>query len=186
MYCKLLINTLPLFIETGLSFMKIVIRILVFFLLISSRIAAQHSATPPAQTVPAFEFYKLDKSLFTNKNLAVNKPLFFFFFDCTCDHCQQAMKYLNQHFKDFKNAGVYLISLDTQQAMTAFLNKYAPNVINQKNVTVLQDTKTEFITRFKPRKYPSLFLYDANRKLLDYEDNPDSMFRFSMLLNNPK
>jgi len=50
-------------------------------------------------------------------------------------------------------------------------------------VTMLQDTKNQFIIRFKPRKYPSLFLYDANKKLLDYEDNPENMFRFSKLLN---
>ena len=159
--------------------MNSMIRTLIFCLLASSGVMAQ----TPAQTVPAFEFYKFDKSLFTNKDLPANKPLFFFFFDCTCDHCQQAMKYLNQHFNDFKKTGVYLISLDTQQAMVTFLNKYAPDVINQKNVTVLQDTKTEFIARFKPRKYPSLFLYDSNRKLLVYEDNPDNMFRFSKQLN---
>ncbi len=164
--------------------MKITVKAFIFLMLISSSVAAQVDA-PPAQTVPAFEFYKFDKTLFTDKNLAVNKPLFFFFFDCTCEHCQHAMTYLNQNFKDYKKAGVYLISLDTQQTMDAFLHKYAPNVINQKNVTVLQDTKNEFILRFKPRRYPSLFLYDSNKKLLDYEDNPESMFRFSKLLNKP-
>ena len=165
--------------------MKIVMRIFIFFLLVSSNIAAQYAA-PPAQTIPAFEFSRFDKTVFTNKDLAANKPLFFFFFDCTCEHCQHAMTYLNQNFKDFKKAGVYLISLDTQPMINAFLNKYAPNVINQKNVTLLQDTKNEFITRFKPRQYPSLFLYDANKKLLGYEDNAESMFRFSKLLTNTK
>ena len=140
---------------------------------------------PPAQTVPAFEFSRLDKTSFTNKNLASNKPLFFFFFDCTCDHCQHAMAYLNANFNDFKKASIYLISLDSVQAINNFLHKYGPNVVGQKNVTVLLDSKTEFITKFKPRKYPSLFLYDANKKLLDYEDNPEAMFRFSILLNKP-
>jgi len=163
--------------------MKNVIRAFVFLLLISSHITAQVSAPSPAQTVPAFEFSRFDKTSFTNKDLAANKPLFFFFFDCTCDHCQHAMTYLNQNFNDYKKAAVYLISLDNQQMINAFLHKYAPNVINQKNVTLLQDTKSQFIVRFKPRKYPSLFLYAADKKLLDYEDNPDSMFRFSKLLS---
>jgi hypothetical protein len=94
------------------------------------------------------------------------------------------MTYLNANFKDYKKAAVYLISLDSIKAINNFLHKYGPNVVGQKNVTVLLDNKTEFIPKFKPRKYPSLFLYDANKKLLDYEDNPESMFRFSKLLNN--
>ncbi|HEX5151063.1 MAG TPA: redoxin domain-containing protein [Parafilimonas sp.] len=156
---------------------------LVFLLLVSSRINAQVPSPPPAQTVPAFEFSRFDKTAFTNKDLATNKPLFFFFFDYTCDHCQHAMTFLNQNFNEYKKAAVYLISLDNQQMMNAFLHKYAPNVINQKNVTILQDTKNQFIVRFKPRKYPSLFLYDANKKLLYYDDNPDNMFRFTKLLS---
>jgi peroxiredoxin len=164
--------------------MKSLIKSFVFFLLISSHVAAQYSVPPPAQTVPAFEFARFDKTEFTNKNLASNKPLFFFFFDCTCEHCQHAMTYLNANFKDYKNAAVYFISLDSVQTINNFLHKYAPDVIGQKNVTILLDAKTQFITKFKPRKYPSLFLYDANKKLLDYEDNPESMFRFSMLLKN--
>ena len=163
--------------------MKIVIRTLVFFLLISSQVAAQVSAPSPAQTVPAFEFSRFDKTSFTNKNLAADKPLFFLFFDCTCDHCQHAMTYLNANFKDYKKAAIYLISLDNQQMINDFMHKYAPAVLNQKNVTMLQDTKNEFIVRFKPRKYPSMFLYSVDKKLLDYEDNPESMFRFSKQLN---
>ena len=91
-------------IKALFSFMKSVIKSFVFFLLISSHVAAQYSVPPPAQTVPAFEFARFDKTAFTNKNLASNKPLFFFFFDCTCEHCQHAMTYLNANFKDYKNA----------------------------------------------------------------------------------
>jgi cytochrome oxidase Cu insertion factor (SCO1/SenC/PrrC family) len=166
-------------------FMKSVIKILVILLLISSHVAAQYSAPPPAQTVPAFEFSRFDKTSFTNKNLATNKPLFFFFFDCTCEHCQHAMTYLNANFKDFKKAAIYLISLDSVQTINNFMHKYAPDVTGQKNVTMLLDLKTEFIAKFKPRKYPSLFLYDANKKLMNYEDDPQNMFRFSILLNTP-
>jgi len=105
--------------------MKNVIKAFVFLLLISSRVAAQVSAPSPAQTIPAFEFSRFDKTSFTNKDLAANKPLFFFFFDCTCDHCQHAMTYLNQNFKDYKKAAVYLISLDNEQMINAFLHRAA-------------------------------------------------------------
>lgn len=163
--------------------MKSMLTVFVFLLLISSHVRAQVSGPVPAQTVPDFQFSKLDQTPFTNKDLATNKPLFFFFFDVGCDHCQHAMANLNANFKDYKKAAIYLITLDDQQKINAFMHTYGPNVQNQKNVTMLQDTKNEFIVRFKPRKYPSMFLYTADKKLVDYEDNAESMFRFTNHLN---
>ena len=161
--------------------MKSRIYVLVFFLLITSLLIAQ----TPAQTIPDFSFSKFDKTSFTNKNLATGKPLFFFFFDCDCDHCQHAMANLNEHYKDYKKAAIYLISLDDQQKIQAFMTKYAPAVTGQKNVTMLQDTRNEFIAKFKPIRYPSMFLYSTDKKLLDYEDNAESMFRFIKQINAP-
>jgi peroxiredoxin len=135
-------------------------------------------AQPPAQTIPAFDFYKADKSVFTNKNLAINKMVFFFFFDPTCEHCQQAMSSLDKNFQNYKKAAVYLISVNDHQTMQNFIDKYAPGLKDQKNITCLQDSKNEFIDRFKPMRYPSMFLYSPTKQLLDYEDNENSMFRF--------
>ena len=147
--------------------------------------SAKTFAQLPAQTVPAFNFYMLDKTAFANKNLASGKMLFFLFFDPTCDHCQHAMTNLNTHYNDYKKAAVYLICLDSKETINTFISKYAPDLKGKKNITLLQDTKNEFITKFHPRKYPSMFLYDSNKKLLDYEDNPESMFRFSKYINQP-
>ena len=135
-------------------------------------------AQTPAQTIPVFDFYRFDKTTFTNKNLTPGKMSFFMFFDCDCDHCQHAMANLNQHFTEYKKAAIYLISLDDQQKINAFMAKYAPDIKGQKNVTMLQDSKNEFIKKFGPRKYPSMFLYAADKKLLAYEDNPEKMSRF--------
>lgn len=162
--------------------MKHILTTLLFTTFISIHLYAQPPAEPPAQTVPDFLFYKQDKTAFTNKNVAQNKPLFFFFFDTDCDHCQLAMSNLNQHYQDYKNAAIYLISLDDWGKINAFMDKYAPNLKGKPNVTLLQDAKNEFIDKFKPIKYPSMFLYSEN-KLIDYEDNEYSMFRFLKHLN---
>jgi len=164
--------------------MKLVSKMLLIFLLTYCTVSAQYSA-PPAPTIPAFNFFKLDKSLFTNKNLAQDKMLFFFFFDADCEHCQHAMTNLNQHYEEYKKAAIYLISLDGQEKINQFINKYGPNLKDKKNVTLLQDLKNEFIVKFRPRKYPSMFLYSAEKKLIDYEDNEESMFRFSKQINAP-
>jgi len=81
----------------------------------------------PAQTLPEFEFSRLDKSAFTNKNLPHGKLLFFVFFDSDCDHCQRAVKNLDKQYKSFKKASVYLISLDDQDKINRFMIIYGHN-----------------------------------------------------------
>ncbi len=148
-------------------------------LIISVKISAQD----PAEIVPAFNLYKQDKSSFTNSNLARGKMLFFVFFDATCDHCQHAFQYMNQHHREFDKAAVYFITVDNPATTDLFLSKYGKNLKSQKNVTILFDLNNEFIRKFKPRKYPSLFLFSAQRKLLMYDDNEQNLPGFTKIIN---
>src|SRR6266540_1458927 len=109
--------------------MKHTLKTLIIFLLITFKVSAQG----PALTIPDFSFFKLDKSLFTNKNIEPGKMLFFFFFDADCEHCQHAMMNLNQHYPEYKKAAIYLISLDDQEKMNQFMDKYGPNLNTWKN-----------------------------------------------------
>ena len=154
--------------------MKTIVKTVVFFLLISSNISAQ----APARTVPDFNFFRLNKSSFTNRDLAAGKMLFFVFFDTDCDHCQHAMQYLSEHYQEFKKAAIYLITLDGQEKIAQFMSKYGNNLKDKKDVTILQDPKYEFMRKFRPRKYPSVFLYSSKKELILYDDNEQNMFRF--------
>jgi thiol-disulfide isomerase/thioredoxin len=147
--------------------MKFFIPTIILSLFISVNIAAQ----TPAATIPDFTFYKFDKTAFTNKDLATGKKIFFVFFDTECDHCQHGIQYLNQHQKELDKVAVYLLTLDNPAKAAAFLGKYGNNLINKKNILLLQDTKNQFILKFSPRKYPSLFLYSPQKKLLVYDDD---------------
>jgi peroxiredoxin len=142
------------------------------------------SAQIPAQTIPEFQFFRADKKPFTNKDLPGGKMLFFVFFDPGCDHCQHAMKNMDKNYLAFKKTATYLLSLDNHNKMNDFMDKYGPHLKKQKNVRLLQDQLNQFVPKFTPRKYPSMFLYSAERKLLDYEDNPESIFRFLNIINS--
>jgi peroxiredoxin len=141
------------------------------FLLVSCNIFAQNQA----KTIPEFKFFKLDKRAFTNKNLEPDKLLFFCFFDITCDHCRHAIEKINQHYAEFNKTAIYLITLDNQDGIKNFFSHYGPNLPGKKNVTILQDLQNEFIVKFRPVKYPSIFLYSREKKLIMYDDNPDNM-----------
>ncbi len=138
----------------------------------------------PVATVPVFTFYKADNSPFTNAQLASGKMLFFVFFDVTCENCRHAIQYIDNHGIAFKNAAVYLISLDEWDKVKLFLNKYGPRLENKTNITILRDTRNEFISKFSPVKYPSLFLFSAQKKLILYDDNEQNLNRFIQKINS--
>ncbi|MBK6965243.1 MAG: redoxin domain-containing protein [Bacteroidales bacterium] len=140
-------------------------------------------AQTPAQTIPEFTFYKLDKTPFTNKNVTIGKEVLFIFFDVTCDHCQHTISTLSKRISECQKISVYLISLEEKSAIINFLNQFGKNLINQKNVTILQDSNNQFITKFCPRKYPSVFLYSAQKKLRLYDDEDQYLEDFFKLIN---
>jgi AhpC/TSA family len=143
---------------------------------------ADVAAQSPARVIPSFQFYQNDIAVFTEKNLSKGKPHFFVFFDTGCDHCQHAMEYLNGHYSDFSDAAIYLVSLESIANMNAFLGKHAANLKGKKNIILLQDKKNEFITKFSPRKYPSIFLYTSSKALLMYDDDEKRLPEFSKLI----
>jgi cytochrome oxidase Cu insertion factor (SCO1/SenC/PrrC family) len=140
-------------------------------------------AQKPVSTIPEFTFYKSDKSPFTNTNLESGKMLFFVFFDVTCEHCQHAIQYINKHAGKFKNVAVYLITLDEWDKVKSFLDKYGPQLEDKTNITMLRDTRNEFIIKFGPVKYPSLFLFSTQRKLILYDDDEKSLESFMKKIN---
>ena len=154
-------------------------KVLSFLILISLKGITQI----PAQTIPDFTFFRLDKTPFSNNNLEHGKKLFFIFFDSDCEHCQRAVSFINGHYKEFKNIPIYLITLDDQNKINGFIKKYANKLKGKKEVTFLQDKQYQFINKFQPKRYPSMFLYSSEGKLIDYEDNDQSVFRFIKLIN---
>lgn len=156
--------------------MKVAITLIALFLclLVSPEISAQ----TPAQTIPAFTLYKLDKTPFTNKNLTTGKETLFVFFDVTCDHCQHTISTLSKRINECSKISIYLISQEDKTSILKFFDQYGKNLPGQKNVTILQDSKDQFITQFSPRKYPSVFLYSTQKKLLFYDDEDQYLEKF--------
>lgn len=154
--------------------MKFLFKTFILSFFVSSGVFAQR----PAATVPDFDFYKLDNRTFTKKDLDPSKNLLFIFFDVTCEHCHKAIQQFNNRHIELEKTAVYLISLDTKPTIINFLNSNAKNLTEMKNVMILQDLKNEFITRFQPRKYPSIFLYSPQKKLIMYDDEEKNVPKF--------
>jgi thiol-disulfide isomerase/thioredoxin len=149
----------------------------IFFLFLSLLVQGQ------SRSIPAFKFTRLDGvSIFSEKNMASGKKALFIFYDITCPHCQQAIKAFNKNANSLKNISVYLITLENPRAALKFLSQYANPLYEMKNVFVLLDRYNEFITKFQPVKYPSIFLYSEKRKLELYSDEPKDVPKFLRLI----
>lgn len=97
-------------------------------------------AQPPAQTIPDFNFTKLNNSSFTNRNLLPGKMSLFVFFDPDCEHCQHAMMKIDKQYSAYKSIMLYLVSLASPTQINAFMYTYGRQLAGKKNVKVLQDT----------------------------------------------
>jgi hypothetical protein len=151
---------------------KISILLLLLFLGLSDVFAQA------VETIPEFTIFRKDTTSFTQKDLSEDKLLFFVFFDVSCEHCRYAIQQINKQYKSLKNINIHLITLDAPGQADAFLKKYGKNLLNKSNVMLFFDRKNEFIVKFKPRKYPSIFLFTPQKKLLLYDDNPNNLPEF--------
>ncbi|HSN60034.1 MAG TPA: redoxin domain-containing protein [Ferruginibacter sp.] len=140
-------------------------------------------AQNPVATIPAFCFSRFDKTVFTNENLSKGRMVFFVFFDTECDHCRHAIQYISQHYNDFSKTAIYLVTVENLNRAIIYLTKNGNNLLAKNNVMLLQDTHSEFIRKFRPRKYPSLFLYSEKKQLLLYDDEPGHLPNFAQRIN---
>ena len=145
--------------------------LLMFLVLLISRTSGQ----TPANVIPDCAFYKLDGSRFSTRQIPEGRPSFFSFFDVTCSHCRIAIGYLSHHSQELSGISVFLVSLDGRDQVMRFMKVHGPELLKRTNVTILQDLNKEFIPRFQPLKYPSVFLYDKFKRLVVYEKDEKRM-----------
>jgi hypothetical protein len=142
------------------------------------------SAPPPAPTIPAFRFVRHDGGLVSNVDLPPGKLLLFVFFDPDCDHCKRALVHMDRSCADYSAAAVYFVSMESQEKIDWFVAAYAPRLAVQRNVQFLRDPGGGYMLGFHPIRFPSLLLYSPEHKLLDYEDNEETLFRIKRSMEN--
>lgn len=142
------------------------------FLALSLHAAGQGTA-PPSPTIPAFTFLTANGRTLTNADLPPNTAVLIVFVDVDCEHCQKAVRHMNDSVSLFSKLPLYLVSVADQPKLRAFARQYGPRLKAQ----WLRDPDARNMVRFRPVRYPAMFLYSPEKRLLDYEDNVEAIFR---------
>ena len=156
---------------------------IIFFFFVSISLPAQDRSKPAAQTLPKFQFSRLNGITFTDKDIQKNKLIFIMFFDPECDHCQRAIRSIGEQHAAFKKTAMILISVYNKDKIDNFMSTYGSKLKGWKNITLLQDKLNQFILKFNPMKYPSMFLYTSSKKLIKYSDVPEEVPEFVKAIN---
>ncbi|MEY2648685.1 MAG: hypothetical protein RL282_1398 [Bacteroidota bacterium] len=135
------------------------------------------------KTLPVFNFVRMDNDApYTQKNILPGKKTFFIFFDTECPHCMQAISEYNDNEKAMNNINMVMITRDPKKDVVPFLKNFGPKLIVKQNVTVLSDKNNQFIARFLPRKFPSMFLFNKKNQLMLYSDEEKDIPRFLQMI----
>lgn len=146
---------------------KIHLILLLFVVFTSQSCNAQTSSSNEApQSMPEFTFYTLNGNQPVSRtSLAIQGNVVFVFFDTGCSVCREDIQLMGENYEKINNANIYLISQQDAPYVTDFMNTYGKGLLNRKNVTVLLDRNYEFLGKFNPVQYPSVYVYGQDRKL---------------------
>ena len=128
-------------------------------------------ASAKVKTMPDFKFVRMDNGAeYTPKNLTPGKRTFFIFFDTECPHCFRAITEYNKNHQTMNNINIVIVTRDRKDIAIEFLKRVGPSLYAKKNAVAVLDVYNQFIGRFLPKKYPSMFLFGVNRQLIFYSD----------------
>lgn len=147
---------------------------IIFILLILA-----NSASAQVRTIPNFRFVRMDNGAdFSNSNITAGKKTFFIFFDTECPHCRRAITEYNKSHLTMNNLNIVMVTRNLKNEVLNFLKTVGPILSTKKNTVLLYDQYNQFIGRFLPRKFPSMFLFDAKRQLMLYSDEESDIPTF--------
>jgi len=143
--------------------------ILFLFSIISIPVFAQTQSEPPYKrfpTVPPLKLLLTDSStIFTDKDLKKNKPLFLILFSPDCEHCQKETEELITKIDSFKNIQIVMATFMTVDKIKPFYENY--KLDRFPNITVGYDMQHMLTTYYRISFTPFLAFYDKKGNLID-------------------
>jgi peroxiredoxin len=120
------------------------------------------------KTLPKFSYQTMDGRKFTNENLDKNSRLLIVYFNPLCEVCQRETGEIINNINYFQDIQIVMISPARKEDINKFVKKFSIN--NYHQMTVLHDADDYFYKQFGATGYPTLYLYNKKKELIENFD----------------
>ncbi|HKC36521.1 MAG TPA: hypothetical protein VKB95_10685, partial [Chitinophagaceae bacterium] len=139
------------------------------FCVISLSALAQTQPDPPYKRFPTLPPLKLlltdSSTIFTEKQLKKNQPLFFILFSPDCEHCKKETEELIDKIDSFKHIQIVMATFMPFDKMKQFYNDYKLDRFS--NIKVGYDMQHILATYYRISYTPFLAFYDKKGNLIE-------------------
>ena len=130
---------------------------------------AQYLRNGKIEKLPSFTYQTLNGTKFSEQDLKADQRLMIVYFNPLCEVCQKEVKEIISNIEYFKDIQIVMISPNKKEEIDEFVNNFKLN--NFQQVTILHDEEDLFYKQFHAIGYPSLYMYDTNKQLLEHFDS---------------
>ncbi|MFM6993890.1 MAG: peroxiredoxin family protein [Sediminibacterium sp.] len=150
----------------------LILLILLFFLGITAYLTSKiwninkqnSKARIERQSLANFSFYTLDSTLKNKQIIERGIPVCVIHFNTECEHCQEEAKLIHMHIKQFKNAGIIMVSPNPPIEIRVFSQQYGLDQYPQ--IILLWDKEKKFQQWFGNAPFPSTYIYNKAHQLV--------------------
>lgn len=141
---------------------------IVIYLLATTLCSAQNNEIPLYKknpTIPPIRLLLPDSAtVFTDKNLKKNKPVYIILFSPDCDHCQKQTEEIIDSIDRLKNIQIIMATTISFSKMKEFYNHY--QLHRFENIKVGWDEYLLLPTVYRIKYFPFVALYDKKGNLI--------------------
>jgi peroxiredoxin len=145
----------------------------VFSMLTLTNANGQQINSRKTEKMPSFIYHTLDGAKFTEKDLKENSRIMIVYFNPLCEVCQKETKEILGNMDYFSDIQIVMVSPNSETEINEFVNEHGLKKHSQ--IIVLHDYNDVFYKQFHAIGYPSLYLYDEEKQLIEHFDTQVSM-----------
>ncbi len=113
-------------------------------------------------TIPSFHFDRLEDGVFTERDLAANRPLVLIYFNSSCEFCRIEAREIKDKIGKFDAIQLVFVSTEEKTEIQNFAEEHGLTG----HALFLQDANMEFSKIFGVNTVPAAYLYDKDRQLI--------------------
>ncbi|CAA9198802.1 peroxiredoxin family protein [Flavobacterium collinsii] len=129
------------------------------------KINHKKEAAENIKTIPEFSYKNINGGFFTNRDIKINTPTLFIYFNSECEYCNEEAKMIKENAEKFQNVQLIFVSFEKLELIKTFVTKH--QLTSYDNIHFLCDNKVTFSATFDVKSLPCLVLYNKNQKLVE-------------------